>query len=202
MADKLQDTAKGATDQAQKGASEGSKKWDAMSEDQKKKTFDSLPDDKKHGKTYYEWITEGYHNQYENWMPWIEDMYLSWFTKDNKASYATKDTLDKTKVTGIDQVDTLQGDVNNLVGNQFGKGGLFQPVGDAVSKEGVNRAERGGKDDKGGYTGAGAADSAASAAKSTGEGVASGAQGVGSSVYNGAASAGSYVGGMFGGGKK
>ncbi|KAK5105794.1 hypothetical protein LTR62_002136 [Meristemomyces frigidus] len=191
MADKLQSSAKGATDQAQKGASEGTQKWNAMSEEQKKQTFDSLPEDKKHGKTYYEWITEGYQHQFENWMPWIEDVYLRWFTKDNKASYATKDTLDKTKVTGVDQVDTLQGDVNNLVGNQFGQGGLMQPVGDAVSKEGVNRAERGGKDEKGGYTGQGYADSAAGAAK-----------GVGSSVYSGAASVGSSVGGMFGGGKE
>lgn len=41
-------------------------------------------------KTYYEWMKDGYHNQYNNWMPWVEDQYLKWFTKDNKASYATK----------------------------------------------------------------------------------------------------------------
>lgn len=92
MADKLQKGAQGATDQAKQGATEGSKKWDAMSEDQKKETFDKLPADQKKGKSYYEWITEGYHHQYENWMPWIEDKYLSWFTNDNKASYATKGT--------------------------------------------------------------------------------------------------------------
>ncbi|KAI7096670.1 hypothetical protein KC352_g38761, partial [Hortaea werneckii] len=132
------------------------------------------------------WIKEGYQHQYENWMPWIEDMYLRWFTNDNKASYATKDTLDKTKVTGIEPVDKLQGDLNNTVGNQFGQGGAFQGVGDAVSKEGVNRAERGGKDDSGSYTGA-VGDSAKSA---------------GSGIYNTAAGAGSYVTGMFGGGKK
>ena len=89
-------------------------------------------------------------------------------------------------MTGIDQVDNLQGDVNNLVGNQFGKGGLLQPVGDMTSKEGINRAERGGKDDSGSYGGA----------------VASGAQGVGSSVMGGAKSAGGAIGGMFGGSKK
>ena len=72
-------------------ASDGGKKWNAMSEDQKKETFDRLPADQKKGKqSYYEWVTEGYHNQYENWMPWIEDKYLSWFTNDNKASYAAK----------------------------------------------------------------------------------------------------------------
>ncbi len=90
MADKLTDTAKGATDKAQQGASEGSKKWEAMSEDQKKQAFDALPADQKKGKTYMEWISEGYNHQYENWMPWIEDKYLSWFTNDNKTSYAAK----------------------------------------------------------------------------------------------------------------
>jgi len=86
MADKLQQT-------AQQTAGEGTKKWDAMTEEQKKQTFDNLPADQKKGKTYYEWITEGYHHQYENWMPWIEDQYLKWFSKDNKASYATKGQL-------------------------------------------------------------------------------------------------------------
>ena len=37
-----------------------------------------------------EWTKEQYNKQYENWMPWMEDKYLSWFTNDNKASYATK----------------------------------------------------------------------------------------------------------------
>jgi hypothetical protein len=61
------------------------------------------------------------------------------------------ENLDKTKVTGVKQVDTLQDGVNNLVAGQVGQGGLLQPVGDMVSKEGLNRAERQGKDDKGGY---------------------------------------------------
>lgn len=124
-------------------------------------------------KTYKQAAGEYYNKQYESWMPWIEDKYLSWFTKDNKASYATKRTifsqllpgptyhrhqanppvppenLDKTKVTGVEQVDNLQDGVNNLVSGQVGKGGLAQPLGDAFSKEGINRAERGGKDDKG-----------------------------------------------------
>jgi hypothetical protein len=54
-------------------------------------------------------------------------------------------------VTGVKQVDTLQDGVHGLVAGQVGQGGLLQPVGDMVSKEGVNRAERQGKDDKGGY---------------------------------------------------
>lgn len=61
------------------------------------------------------------------------------------------DALDKSKVTGIEQVDTLQDGVNNAVGQQVGKGGVLQPVGDMASKEGINRAERGGKDDSGSY---------------------------------------------------
>lgn len=40
--------------------------------------------------TWGEYGKQVYNEQYERWMPWIEDMYLRWFTKDNKASYATK----------------------------------------------------------------------------------------------------------------
>ena len=43
-------------------------------------------------KTYSQAASEYYNQKYETWMPWIEDKYLSWFTKDNKASYATKRT--------------------------------------------------------------------------------------------------------------
>jgi len=48
--------------------------------------------DKKEQKTYKQAAGEYYNQKYETWMPWIEDKYLSWFTKDNKASYATKRT--------------------------------------------------------------------------------------------------------------
>lgn len=99
-------------------------------------------------------------------------------------------------MTGVSQVDNLQDGVNNLVGGQVGQGGLLQPVGDALSKEGINRAERGGKDDQGrpiegqgplgGY----------------GQSAADGVKGGVGSVTDGAKSAGGYVGGMFGGGKK
>lgn len=170
-----------------------------------------------------EWTKQTYNQQYERWMPWIEDQYLRWFTKDNKASYATKrefsplpavpavvtvsmsdarstENLDQTKVTGVDQVDTLQDGVHNLVAGQVGQGGLLQPVGDMASKEGVNRAERQGKDDNGGYApsnipGAGAMNSAAS-------GIAEGTKGAAGQATEGMKSAGGYVGGMFGGGKK
>ncbi|KAF4555534.1 Hypothetical protein D9617_2g054950 [Elsinoe fawcettii] len=131
-----------------------------------------------------------YNNQYEKWMPWIEDQYLYYFGKDNKASYATKDTLNKTQVSGIEPVDKLQGGVTDTVAGQVGKGGLLQPVGDMASKEGINRAERGGKDDKGSYGGplGGVTDPLANKAK---EG--------GSAATEGAKSAGGYLGGFFGG---
>lgn len=39
-----------------------------------------------------EGIKKTYNEQYEKWVPWLEDMFLRYFTKDNKASYATKGT--------------------------------------------------------------------------------------------------------------
>jgi hypothetical protein len=61
-------------------------------EDQKKQIYDNLSADQKSKQTYTEWVKEVYHNQYEKWMPWIEDKYLALFGKDNKASYVTKGT--------------------------------------------------------------------------------------------------------------
>ncbi|KAL8680334.1 MAG: hypothetical protein Q9186_003455 [Xanthomendoza sp. 1 TL-2023] len=173
------------------------------SEDQKKAMYEGLSDDQKQKQTYTEWVKDAYANQYENWMPWIEDKYLAWFGTDNKASYATKDTLDKTKITGISQVDKLQDGVNNLVGDQVGKDGLLAPVGNMASKEGINRAERGGKDEQGSYGGPVGqyTDSAVNSAKGAGEGLVGGAQSAGGSVTEGAKGAGGYIGGMFGGNK-
>jgi hypothetical protein len=37
-----------------------------------------------------DWTKEQYNKQYEKWVPWLEDMYLHYFTKDNKASYTAK----------------------------------------------------------------------------------------------------------------
>ncbi|KAJ4360826.1 uncharacterized protein N0V89_001393 [Didymosphaeria variabile] len=136
-------------------------------------------------KTYKQQAGEFYNRQYESWMPWVEDQYLRWFTKDNKASYATKQELDKTKITGNEQVDNLQDGVNNLVSGQVGKGGLAQPLGDAFSKEGINRAERGGKDNDGSYGGPlggygqGAVDGVKNAGSSVGGGLAGGAKSAG-----------------------
>ena len=60
------------------------------SEEQKKAMYEGLSEDQKKKQTYTEWVKDAYNNQYENWMPWIEDKYLAWFGTDNKASYATK----------------------------------------------------------------------------------------------------------------
>ncbi|KAL1855189.1 hypothetical protein VTK73DRAFT_8625 [Phialemonium thermophilum] len=40
-----------------------------------------------------EWAKEQYNKQYDIWVPWLEDLYLRYFTKDNKASYATRGTV-------------------------------------------------------------------------------------------------------------
>lgn len=87
----------------------------------------------------------------------------------------------------------------------MGKGGLAQPIGDAVSKEGVNRAERGGKDENGNSsTGplGGYGQSAMDSVKGAGSGLTGGAQSAGSGVTDGAKGAGGAVGGLLGGGKK
>lgn len=60
-------------------------------EAEKKQIYDNLSDEQKQKQTYTEWVKEAYADQYEKWMPWIEDQYLKWFGKgDNKASYAAK----------------------------------------------------------------------------------------------------------------
>lgn len=60
-------------------------------DEQKQHFYNNLSDDQKQKQTYTEWAKEAYNDQYEKWMPWIEDQYLKWFGKgDNKASYATK----------------------------------------------------------------------------------------------------------------
>ncbi|KAH6908437.1 hypothetical protein BKA70DRAFT_1372032 [Coprinopsis sp. MPI-PUGE-AT-0042] len=150
--------------------------------------------DQNQPKTYKEQATQFYNQQYEAWVPWLEDKYLAWFTKDNKASYTTKQQLDRTKVTGIKQVDTLQDGVHNLVSGQVGQGGIGQPIGDLTSKQFINRFERGGKDEQGrrienqgplgGY----------------GQGAMDGVTGAGNAVAGGVKGAGGAVSGLFGGG--
>lgn len=55
----------------------------AQHEEQNQITKDQKP-------TWSEWAKTQYNAQYESWVPWLEDLYLRYFTKDNKASYATK----------------------------------------------------------------------------------------------------------------
>ncbi|KAF5017706.1 hypothetical protein F66182_10344 [Fusarium sp. NRRL 66182] len=147
-----------------------------------------------------EWTKSTYNSQYEKWVPWLEDVYLRWFTKDNKASYTAKENLDKTKVTGISQVDTLQDGVNSLASGQVGQGGLLQPIGDLASKEGANRAERQGRDADGGYVNKDAP--GAAAINSTASTVVDGGKGVAGKTAEGLQGVGNTVGGLFGGGKK
>ena len=167
-----------------------------------------------------EWAKDTYNKQYESWMPWVEDIYLRYFTKDNKVSYTAKRTpilllsssthcqltdpiaenLDKTKVTGIGPVDNLQDGVNGLATGQLGQGGLLQPVTDKTSKEGVNRAERQGKDDKGSYVPSSIP--GGEAASNAVGGAAEGGKSVASSVGSGLKGAGGYIGSAFGGGNK
>jgi hypothetical protein len=104
---------------------------------------------------------------------------------------SSTDALGKTKVTGIEQVDTLQDGVNNTAASQLGKGGLLQPIGDMASKEGVNRAERGGKDEKG--------NSAAGPMSKVANPVAENAKTGGNAIMDGAKGAGGYVSGLWGG---
>ncbi|KAF2860793.1 hypothetical protein K470DRAFT_207202, partial [Piedraia hortae CBS 480.64] len=139
-------------------------------------------------KSYVESLKETYNSTYERWMPYIEDLYLKYFTNENKTSYAVKDAADRP--TGVQPIDKATSSVGDLVGGQMGKGGAFENVGDAVGEEGVNRMERGGKGDDGSYLG------------SMGSGVASGVDSVGSGVANTVKGAGGYVGGLMGGGKE
>ncbi|KAL4920536.1 hypothetical protein BDW62DRAFT_176694, partial [Aspergillus aurantiobrunneus] len=156
-------------------------------EEQKRHFYENLPAEEKEKKSYTEWVKEAYNEQYEKWMPWLEDQYLKWFGKgDNKASYVAKDTLSKTKVPGSDQANQLQDDTNNLIGNQFGEKGYLAPAGNLVSKEGFNRAESGGKDEGGSYGGplGGVTDPVVQGVKGLGSSIQSGAQNVGSSIGN------------------
>ncbi|KAI9716165.1 MAG: hypothetical protein M1828_000448 [Chrysothrix sp. TS-e1954] len=130
--------------------------------------------------SYPQWAKEKGYDTYEAYLPWLENKYLSWFTNDNKASYATKEELDKTKVTGIEPVNKLQDGVNSTVGGQLGKGGLGEGVGNTLSKEGVDRAEEGAQGDKdqaGGY-GQSAMNAGSSAASGVGGAVSGGLSGV------------------------
>lgn len=85
--------------------------------------------------------------------------------------------------------------MNHLAGGQIGKCGLLQPVGDMASKEGVNRMERGGKDDKGSYGGAagGYTDPMINKSKDAEQSIQSGASNTAGGVSGAIKGAGGYV---------
>lgn len=78
--------------------------------------------------------------------------------------------------------------MHGLVSGSVGQGGIAQPLGDAVSKEGINRAERGGKDENG------------KPIESQGP-LGGYGQGAVDGVKGGVGQAGGYLGGMMGGKK-
>ena len=57
--------------------------------------------------------------------------------------------MDKTKITGDENVDALQDGVNSGVTGQFAKGGALEGVGNLASKEVFTRSERGGNNESG-----------------------------------------------------
>ncbi|KAL8859800.1 MAG: hypothetical protein Q9178_003632 [Gyalolechia marmorata] len=89
-----------------------------------------------------EWASKKYNEYYNAYVPWLEDKYLAWFG-ENKTSYTTKEQLDKTKLTNDSSLNSIQDGLNTGVSGQLKSDGLLGGVGDLVSKEGVNRAERG-----------------------------------------------------------
>lgn len=59
------------------------------------------------------------------------------------------DNLNKTKITGDENIDGVQDGVNKGVTGQFEKGGALEGVGNLTSKEVFTRSERGGKNESG-----------------------------------------------------
>jgi hypothetical protein len=138
--------------------------------------------DNKKQQTYYEAGKQWYNQQYESWVPWLEDKFLGW-KGENKTSYVAKGKtilitrfqrkttfwvlqssvesfladgnrvgeLDKTKITGDKNIDSIQDGVNGAVTGQFKKGGALEGVGNLASKEVFTRSERQGKNEQGKY---------------------------------------------------
>ncbi|KAL8829668.1 MAG: hypothetical protein Q9191_001877 [Dirinaria sp. TL-2023a] len=88
------------------------------------------------------WYSRKYEEYYTAYVPWLEDKVLAWFG-ENKTSYTTKEQLRKTEITGDKNIDAIQDGAAEGVGSQLAKGGCLAPVGEGVSKEGVNRAGKG-----------------------------------------------------------
>jgi hypothetical protein len=58
-----------------------------------------IPQPEQKKETWSEFGSRKYNEQYENWTPWLEDLYLRWFGKDNKASYVAKGKKSSSKNT-------------------------------------------------------------------------------------------------------
>ncbi|KAL2144379.1 hypothetical protein VTI28DRAFT_9203 [Corynascus sepedonium] len=142
-----------------------------------------------------DWAKDQYHKQYNIWVPWLEDLYLRYFTRDNKASYIARDNLDKTKVTNISEVDALQDSANDIVAGQVGQDGLGRPAGDLLSQEGINRIERKGMNEDGQYLPS--SSSVVEGASTAGEAVAGAGVAVVGGVIAGGRQAAGAVGGLF-----
>jgi len=65
---------------------------------------------------------------YESTMRWIENTYLKWFG-ENRTSYGVKETLRQGEVSGNKDIDGVQRQVGDTIGNQFGKDGVGEGVG-------------------------------------------------------------------------
>ena len=71
-------------------------------EEEQRKLYDNLPAEQRDKQSFTEWVKEAYNEQYEKWMPWLEDQYLKWFGKgDNKASYVTKGALESLLLSAL-----------------------------------------------------------------------------------------------------
>ena len=107
-------------------------------------------------------MKDKYNSTYNDYMPWVEDKVLGYWG-ENKTSYTAKGQsflpclfpypailanvlpTDKlsTDITGDKNINAVQSGVAEGVGGTLSSGGILGGVGDATSKEGVNRAERG-----------------------------------------------------------
>ncbi|KAF2746589.1 hypothetical protein M011DRAFT_444825 [Sporormia fimetaria CBS 119925] len=94
-------------------------------------------------KSYTQTATEYYHKQYNNWVPWMEEQYLKYFSKDNKASYGLKETLSSLPQSSDPDIQKIQSGLSSLVSQQIGQGGVGEPVGDEMSAQITEQERRG-----------------------------------------------------------
>jgi len=49
-----------------------------------------MPQQESEKESYYAWGKRKSGEKWENWKPWLEDVFLRWTGKDNKASYTAR----------------------------------------------------------------------------------------------------------------